>query len=312
METNQENCCGNVYVNYCCPNSGSGSSSSFKGTNVYVDWRNTNATPDGTINNPFRTLVEAFDYVDSSDESYVINIFNAEDYSVVDYSFKSKGNLGITGTVCPMEQDFLPLILRFSDEEAKVSLEGLRVDLVIYGAYSVFLNDLFVTKIDLYDTGSLIYMNNCRSHVQAFPFQIGYENGNTGTLNNMLINNCSLEFIVDRHVYFAWITNSNISSIWTGVSDASIQIAGQGCSVENIYNNGSLSTSYFSFQNSRVNGIANYNVDESNPLIYIAENDMYLNNNFEPVNYSPSKHTLMASLEAIDAKLGELQARLDA
>lgn len=311
MEVNKDNCCGNVYVNYCCPNGGNGSSGSFLGTNVYVDCRNTSAAPDGSINNPFRTLVEAFDYVDSNDESYVVNIFNVEEYNQISYSFKSKGNLALTGILCPQSYvDYLPLSLRFSDKEAKVVVDGLKADITIYGAYDILLNNLFTGGINLYDTGAFIRMNDCRAQQETFQFQLGYENGNSGTLTNLVINNSSFDFIINRWVYYAWITNSTISEITSRVSDASIQCMGQGCHIGNINNTGSLSTAYFSFRSSIVNNIANYDPEQYN--INIGESDIWFDRNFSTENYSPSKPTVLASLKAIDAKLGELQARLDA
>jgi len=304
MET--KDCCGNVYVNYCCPNGGNGSAGSFLGTNVYVDSKNTNATPDGSINNPFRTLTEAFDYVDSSEESYVVNIINVEE-TLVEYTFNNKGNLNITGnTAYKNYTDYLGLTLRFNDKEANVLIDGIRTYLTIYGAYDILLNDLYTNAVSLYDTGAFVRMNNCRAQQETFQFLLGYENGNSGILTNLVISNSSFDFLVNRWVYYAWITNSTIQSIGSTASDASIQCMGQGCSVGYIDNSGTLSSAYFSFKRSLVNDITNYDPEQYN--ISFGESDMWLSREFIPENFSPSKPTLLATLKAIDEKLGELQA----
>lgn len=309
MKTNQDCSCGNVYVNYCCPDGNGGAS--FLGTKVYVDSRNTNESPDGSVNNPFATLEDAFAYVDSTDEDYVVNIINAgEKPSSIEYTFAKKGNLGIVGDLTYNIQydEYLHLSLRFQEKESVLCVNGLRANLIVYGVGEVYINDILSQRIDLYDTQYYVRINNCRSQQGECYVELDYEKSipvdERMALTNLLITNSSLHLVVNQLVYYGWAMNSYFSEITSYVDETMIQFVLNGCSIDFIDNSRFLESSPFAVQNSIVRDIAK-------PETLYSNTDMYLDYKFETTNYTPIKNTLLSHLEALDKKIGELQARFD-
>ncbi|GEM_PF-2233763 len=316
MKTNQDCSCGNVYVNYCCPDGNGGAS--FLGTKVYVDSRNTNESPDGSVNNPFATLEDAFAYVDSTDEDYVVNIINADiSLSLIEYTFTKKGNLALVGdlTYNIQENDYLRLSLRFQDEESVFCVNGLRADLTVYGGQGVHLNDILSPRIRLYDTLMFVRLNNCRYQQGASSLILGYENApipdEMVTLGTLLITNSSLSIDVNRKIYYAWATNSYIPMVSGYLQNVEnyplVHFMFYGCFIGLIENVRALSDATFEIESSILSEISNFDTDR----FYVKNGDMFLDYNLKVTNYTPDKNTLFAYLEAIDKKLGEHQARID-
>ena len=282
----------------------------FLGTKVYVDSRNTNESPDGSVNNPFATLEQAFAYVDSTDESYVVHIINIGKESSFDYIFTKKGNLGIVGDLTySMQSDaYFGLSLRFQDEEAILCMDGLTANLIVYGGKEVYLNNISSQRIRLYDTKINVRINNCRGLQRASDIILACENGDNGLLNNLDITNSLLTLTVDRKVYYALATNSSIMGIQSSLLEpieSMIQFWLNGCFINYIQRSGALEKSTFSLTSCWLN----VGVDADDSYIVMDTDIALPYMNF--TNYTPVKNTLLSYLEAIDKKLGEHQARID-
>ncbi len=313
MKTNENCSCGNVYVNYCCPDGNGGAS--FLGTKVYVDSRNTNESPDGSVNNPFATLEDAFAYVDSTDESYIVHIINAGEKPSVEYTFTKKGNLSIVGdsTFNNMQGNIaLYLSLHFQNLETLVSVDSLSGNFKIYGGQDISFNNILSNHIELYDTNNIIHMNNCGGIQGDCYVKLAYEvspPSNDVLLTNLLITNSSVNLTVDRRVYYAWARNSSITAIQSSLLEpieSLIQFMLNDCFIGYIQRDGALEKSYFSLTSCWLNG----GVDADDLYVEI-DTDLSLPPRMNVTNYTPERNSLLSHLEAIDKKLGELQTRFD-
>ena len=309
METNQDCSCGNVYVNYCCPDGNGGAS--FLGTKVYVDSRNTNESPDGSVNNPFTTLEQAFAYADSTDEDYIVNVINASKIPSVEYTFTKKGNLGIVGDLaCNIQNiqssQYLNLSLRFQDEESKLFVNELMANLYVFGGQEAYIDNIISLEIALYDISFGVHINNCRGQQAGSYVFLGSEKEQMTHLTNLSITNSVIgTMIINQWVYSAWAGNSYLSEISSSIDDLLLAFIIDGCYVGFLDNSKVAFGHYICLQDSVLRNV-------TNPEGIIIENsDMYLKSSFEVTNYTPEKNSLLSHLEALDKKIGELQAQIN-
>ncbi|WP_165045137.1 hypothetical protein [Dysgonomonas sp. ZJ709] len=311
----------NVYVNCCCPDDGDGGGQSgFKGTNVYVDSKNESATADGTINNPFKTVLDAFKYVDSSDENYIIHIISMEwEERVIDYELKSKGHLGVVGSgpYCINQNiySFESLSLRVSGE-SYLFLGDMSIDtLNVYGAEGAMLDNLLSANVNMYDIRNRIFINNCRSYFNPCSLALRFEK-EMSLMANLDITNSSISLLINNAVYYGRMHHCYVSSISTTLPEGAnnsyplIQLETHGCTIGYIDNGQAMESSYFNLGATSVNFITE--ISEDMPKVNIHSSGFYTETAFAPINYSPESRSLTANLEAIDKKLGELQAGLGA
>lgn len=106
-------------------------------------------------------------------------------------------------------------------------------------------------------------------------------------------------------MYSAWAGNSYLSEISSSIDDLLLAFIIDGCYVGFLDNSKVAFGHYICLQDSVLRNV-------TNPEGIIIENsDMYLKSSFEVTNYTPEKNSLLSHLEALDKKIGELQAQIN-
>jgi hypothetical protein len=207
----------------------------YLGTSVYVDSKNTNTTPDGSIINPFTTLVQAFDYADSSDESYVVNVINATMVNL-DYTFQRGGDISIVGA---SYNSIIGggLTLRATRNNSRIIVQNLSLGRInVYGGYIVSLDNVRAGYANFYDTLQGVELDNCKDH--SLTSQIMYVTINGSRPGDMLANlsviNSSIYITLNRRVYFGFYNHSYLDNLIVASSEIGTQVYLKGCIVDTL------------------------------------------------------------------------------